>query len=197
MSDVAVWLIRHAESEWNARGRWQGQADPVLSERGRVQADALAQRLKSAGFSALVSSDLLRARETAEIVARAVGLPLCCDARLRERDLGAWSGLTTAEIQERWPAEFTRVQARDPDLRPGGGESIRDVARRARGFFEDLAREGSSGRLGVVAHGGVIRALCDVPPLANATWVKTTLRTLLGVVPAGSTPRALALREEA
>lgn len=197
MSGAAIWLIRHAESEWNAIGRWQGQADPALSERGRAQAGALAGRLQTARFEALVSSDLLRARETAEIVARATGLSLVCDGRLRERDLGAWSGLTTAEIEARWPAELERVQARDPDVRPGGGESIRDVALRARGFFAELAQGGAAGRLGVVAHGGVIRALCDVPPLANATWVKTTLAALL--VGAGAIPKrsGLAIQEEA
>lgn len=198
MSGAAIWLIRHAESEWNALGRWQGQADPALSERGRAQASALAERLASARLEALVSSDLLRARQTAEIVARAAGLPLACDARLRERDLGEWSGLTTAEIQLRWPAELARVQARDPAARPGGGESIRDVALRARGFFEELAREGATGRIGVVAHGGLIRSLCDVPPLANATWVKTTLTALLDrAIVHPPSERGLAAREEA
>lgn len=197
MSPTAVWLIRHAESEWNALGRWQGQADPALSERGRVQAEGLARQLVTARFDVLASSDLLRARETAEIVARAVGLPLACDARLRERDLGAWSGLTTAEIASRWPAEFARVQARDLDVRPGGGESIRDVAARARGFFEDLVGGGTAGRIGVVAHGGVIRALCDVAPVANATWVKTTLAALLRSGSPLPQRSGLVLREEA
>jgi broad specificity phosphatase PhoE len=198
MSGAAIWLIRHAESEWNASGRWQGQADPVLSERGREQAQALARELVSASFEALVSSDLRRARETAEIVSRAIGLPLVCDVRLRERDLGDWSGLTTAEIEARWPAELARVRARDPAVRPGGGESIRDAAARARGFFEELARNGAAGRVGIVAHGGVIRALCDVPPLANATWVKTSLSALLDGGAAGRPARSgRALREEA
>lgn len=205
MSDAAIWLIRHAESEWNALGRWQGQADPALSERGRAQAGMLARRLTPMGFRTLVSSDLLRARETAEIVAAAIGLSLVCDARLRERHLGEWSGLTTAQVQARWPADFERVQARDPLVRPGGGESIRDVALRARGFFEELARAGASGRIGVVAHGGVIRALCDVPPLTNATWVKTTLQALLAAPVArpiaegiaGSPQHGLARQEEA
>jgi probable phosphoglycerate mutase len=197
LSGAAIWLIRHAESEWNALGLWQGQANPPLSQRGRAQAEALASKLRIARFDALVSSDLLRARETAEIVAQAIGLPLVCDARLRERNLGAWSGLTHAEIASRWPVDFARVQARDLDVRPGGGESIRDVALRARGCFEDLARDGASGRIGVVAHGGVIRALCDVPPLANATWVKTTLASLLGAAVAAPQQVGSPLREEA
>lgn len=197
MSGAAIWLIRHAESEWNALGLWQGQANPPLSQRGRAQAEALASKLRIARFDALVSSDLLRARETAAIVAQAIGLPLVCDARLRERNLGAWSGLTHAEIASRWPVDFARVQARDLDVRPGGGESIRDVALRARGYFEDLARDGASGRIGVVAHGGVIRALCDVPPLANATWVKTTLAALLGAAVAAPQQVGSPLQEEA
>ncbi|RIL05071.1 MAG: histidine phosphatase family protein, partial [Proteobacteria bacterium] len=78
----AVWLIRHAESEWNALGRWQGQADPALSLRGREQARALADALAKEDFETLVASDLRRARETAEAIARAAGLALRCDARL-------------------------------------------------------------------------------------------------------------------
>jgi broad specificity phosphatase PhoE len=72
------------------------------------------------------------------------------------------------------------VRARDPDVRPGGGESIRDVARRARGFFADLGASGAGARVAVVAHGGLIRSLCDVPPVANASFVRTTLAALVG-----------------
>lgn len=175
----AVWLIRHAESEWNALGRWQGQADPALSARGREQARALAETLGGAGFETLVASDLRRARETAEEIARAAGLALQCDARLRERHLGAWAGLTSAEIAARWPHDYERVQARDRDVRPGGGESIRDVEARARGFFLELAERSEAARIAVVAHGGVIRALCDVGHVANAAYVRTTLAALV------------------
>lgn len=174
-----IWLIRHAESAWNALGRWQGQADPSLSPRGREQAEELATRLAADRFDALVTSDLARARETADALARATGLVPRLDPRLRERDLGAWAGLTHAEIRARWPAEYARVQERDLAIRPGGGESLRDVAQRSRAFFRDLAGEPPVARVAVVAHGGVIRALCGVPPIPNVHVLRTTLAALL------------------
>ncbi|RIL01341.1 MAG: hypothetical protein DCC71_18090, partial [Proteobacteria bacterium] len=94
------------------------------------------------------------------------------------RHLGAWAGLTGAEIAVRWPRDYERVQARDRDVRPGGGESIRDVERRARDFFRELARGAAGARIAVVAHGGVIRALCGVGHVANAAFVRTTLAEL-------------------
>ena len=177
--DREIWLIRHAESAWNASGRWQGQADPALSARGREQAAALAERVATERFDALVSSDLARARATAETLGRAVGLTPRLDVRLRERDVGTWAGLTRAEIVARWPDEYERVQSRDREIRPGGGESIDDVARRARGFFRELAAERRFARVVVVAHGGVIRSLCDVGPIANAHVVRTSLAAIL------------------
>jgi probable phosphoglycerate mutase len=188
-----VWLIRHAESSWNALGRWQGHADPGLSARGREQARALARALAGAGIGAIATSDLRRARETAVLLGESLGIEPSADPRLRERDLGVWSGLTTPEIAGRWPEEFARVRARDVELRPGGGESIRDVVARARDFFEELAtqRDGAE-RMAIVTHGGLIRALRPVQPVANAAWVCTTLGDLLdGLV---VTPEPLAPR---
>lgn len=186
-----VWLIRHAESVWNALGRWQGQADPGLSARGREQAAALARRLAGAGLEAVVTSDLRRARETAALLADALGLPVEIDARLRERDLGSWSGLTTPEIAGRWPEAFARVQARDPDVRPGGGESLAEVAARARAFLRGLAARPPA-RVALVTHGGLIRTLRPVGPVANATVVRATLGELLAEAPAEGAPPARA-----
>lgn len=175
-----IWLIRHAESEWNAAGRWQGQADPMLSPRGREQAVALAMRIAAERFDLLVASDLHRARETAEVLGRALGLPVRFEVRLRERNVGSWAGLTSAEIAARWPDDLARVQRRDRLFRPGGGESMHDVAVRARAFLRELADEVDLARVAIVAHGGLIRSLChEVGPLANADFVRTTLGALL------------------
>jgi probable phosphoglycerate mutase len=184
----ALWLVRHAESAWNALGRWQGQADPELSPRGRLQAQALAGALAGAGIEAIVSSDLRRARETAEALGRALGLEPTHDARLRERDLGAWSGLTRDEIAARWPEELARVRARDPAFRPGGGESLDDVTRRVGEFLRALAARSEPARVALVSHGGVLRTLRPALVLANAGWVRATLDEL---------ERALAMREGA
>jgi probable phosphoglycerate mutase len=176
-----LWLIRHAESAWNAMGLWQGHADPGLSARGVAQAEALAQALAGEGIEAVVASDLRRARETARALAAALGVEPWHDARLRERDLGAWSGLTTPQIAGRWPDELARVRARDPEFRPGGGESIRDVAVRAGAFFQELVARPGPARWAVVTHGGVIRALrpAVASPVGNAQVVRVRLGALL------------------
>jgi broad specificity phosphatase PhoE len=175
-----VWLIRHAESAWNATGRWQGQADPALSPRGREQAAALADELRREPLALLVSSDLVRARETTLAIARVLGVAPRFDARLRERHAGAWAGRTRAEIAARWPEELDRIGRHDHDARPSGGESFREVAERGRDFFRDLAADSRGGPIAVVTHGGVIRALCGVGPVANAHHVRTTLAELCG-----------------
>lgn len=176
-----LWLIRHAESAWNAMGLWQGHADPALSARGVAQAEALAEALAGAGIGAVIASDLRRARDTARILARALGLEALHDPRLRERDLGSWSGLSTPQIAGRWPGELARVRARDPEFRPGGGESIRDVRRRAGAFFRELAGRAGPASWAVVTHGGLIRALRPpgAPPIANTETLRVGLDELL------------------
>ena len=97
-----VLLIRHGQSEWNADGRWQGQADPPLTDLGRHQALHAARNLGT--VDAIVASDLQRASETALIIADALGVgPVVLEPGLRERDAGEWSGLTRAEIERDWP----------------------------------------------------------------------------------------------
>ncbi|MCL4686223.1 phosphoglycerate mutase family protein [Myxococcota bacterium] len=176
-----LWLIRHAESAWNAMRLWQGHADPGLSARGVAQAEALAERLAGMRIEAIVASDLRRARETARIVAAGLRLEPSHDARLRERDLGSWSGLTTPQIAGRWPEQLARLRARDVDFRPGGGESIRQVTVRAAAFFRELALRPGPARWAIVTHGGLIRALRPdrATPIANAEAVRVTLGELL------------------
>jgi broad specificity phosphatase PhoE len=99
-----ILLARHGETEWNRLGRWQGHADPPLNDLGRRQAEILAEQLAGDTVSAVYSSDLRRARETARIVAERIGLPVTEDSALREIDVGSWSGLTRDEVRERFPA---------------------------------------------------------------------------------------------
>ena len=90
-------LVRHGETDWNAEGRLQGQIDRPLTEFGRRQAKQLAAELEGEELEAIYSSDLARARETAEIVGERLGLPVELDSDLREKDWGTWEGLTAVE----------------------------------------------------------------------------------------------------
>ena len=173
-----IYLARHGETPWNSEGRWQGRTDIALSDIGRQQAAALAARLARLGESLdhVRTSDLSRARETAEIVARALGLPEpVIDPRLRERGFGVFEGLTREECVARYPAEWTRYE-QDRRLHPPGGEPQEDVAARfALAIDEAVAAEQlRSDSLLVVAHGGALRAFLSerfgraFPPVANA-----------------------------
>lgn len=166
-------LIRHAESTWNASGRWQGQADPPLSERGRRQARALGEALCGEGIEHLFASDLRRAAETAAVVGEALGLVPEHDPRLRELDVGDWAGLQREEIEERHPKTLARFEAGDPDTRPGGGETRREIRRRVRSTAAELVRA-HGGCIALVTHLGVIRALRPGAEPANAEFCSVT-----------------------
>ena len=204
MSDAVsartVWLIRHAESEWNATGRWQGQRDPVLSERGREQARRLAATLAGAQLEVIVASDLARARETALIVGDVAGVTPHLDARLRERDLGYWSGLTSVEIVARWPRDLARLRQRDLELRPGGGESLRALHARVAEFVAVLSAWPGDGPLAIVTHAGILRARGITPTPANAAAQSATIGVLRKALAIGAVmkpvPRAQTNDEE-
>jgi broad specificity phosphatase PhoE len=162
-------LVRHAESLWNAEDRWQGQTDVPLSARGEGEAARVGARLAREPFDAIVSSDLSRARSTAEAIVaarRAAGLPseLVTHAGLREMDLGAWCGLPHAEVMSRFPAEVDAL-ARGDDLPIGGhGESLPGFEARVHAALGEVlsqhrADRAKHVRLLVVTHGGCIRAV--------------------------------------
>jgi broad specificity phosphatase PhoE len=135
-------LVRHGETDWNADGRLQGQTDRPLSEFGRRQARRLADELADEGLEAIYSSDLVRARETAEIVAGPLGLPVNLDPDLREKDWGTWEGLTAVERDH---VEFV-------------GESTEAHQERILRALRRISREHDDrGRVLVVTHGGSMR----------------------------------------
>jgi broad specificity phosphatase PhoE len=136
-------LVRHGETDWNSEGRWQGHADIPLNERGRSQAQTLAEDLLAeAGVDIVYASDLARARETAEIVARRLGVEIVFDRDLREIDVGSREGRTWVEIDDRgeWDGEPQEAHA---------DRVLRALCRAAR------AHDG--GRILVVTHGGSVR----------------------------------------
>jgi probable phosphoglycerate mutase len=179
MAGTRLLLIRHGESTWNAEGRWQGQSDPPLSERGRIQARVLALALAEEPIAQVVSSDLARARETATILAEHLALEVEIESRLRELDVGAWSGLGHPEIGRRFGEDLARFRSGDDSVRPGGGESRSEVRVRARHALADLEERHAGSQVAVVTHGGLIWSLAPGMRLANAGFWRTDVRSLL------------------
>lgn len=156
-------VVRHAESTWNAEGRWQGQADPPLSERGRRQAMAATSALCGVGVDLVVSSDLARARQTAELLIAGMGLDtsVLTDPGLREYDAGQWSGLTRDEIAQQWPDQLARFDHGEL-AGPPGGELRRDFDARVRHASErvaTLAIRSQASQVLIATHGGVIHSM--------------------------------------
>ncbi|MCX5732323.1 MAG: histidine phosphatase family protein [Deltaproteobacteria bacterium] len=169
-----LFLARHGETDWNAAGRWQGQTDIPLNERGREQARAIANRLRGEGVSSIASSDLLRARTTAEIVATELRLEVNhVHGDLRERAFGCFEGLTGQEVAAQFPEAWARYLA-DPEPAPPGGESRQALlARLLPAVLSAAAR--LEPPLLVVMHGGAMRALLagylgSMPRPASAAW---------------------------
>ena len=146
-------ILRHGQSEWNAQGKWQGQADPPLTEVGEKQAKAAAQKLLSVckSFDKIASSDLRRARRTAEIIAQVNGGDVSIHKEFRERHAGVWQGLTRSEIEASWPNAI--VDQRWPE----GYESDHSVIQRVVPCLERLKENNKNVLL--IAHAGLIRAL--------------------------------------
>ncbi len=137
----------------------QGHHDSPLTAAGRAQASAAAQRIARFSVSALYSSDLGRANETALPIAKLTGLSPRYDPRLRERKLGIFEGLTEAQIVARYPDEWTRFRERNPDWTVPGGESARERSERTISCLEDLAARHAGETIVAVTHGGVLDGL--------------------------------------
>lgn len=153
--ESTLYLVRHAETDWNTAGRYQGQSDPPLSARGEMQAQHLASSLASIHVSAVLTSPLQRARKTALALAERVGLAAVSDDRLMELGFGKWEGLTQAEVKSRWP-ELLRMWKKAPDQTGfPGGETLHDLRCRVQSFLSDMAQQ--PGPVLAVTHEAVIR----------------------------------------
>ena len=155
-------LVRHGETRWNAERRVQGQTDVPLHDPGRRQIERTAARLASRAFARVYASDLVRVRETAEIIIAASesGPPeLCVDPALREVAFGDFEGMTDTEIRGVVGIPLFFAGMRDLDFRPPGGESYRELLDRSGPFAESLFREHSGDDVLVVGHGAALRAL--------------------------------------
>jgi glucosyl-3-phosphoglycerate phosphatase len=177
---------RHGRTAHNHSGTWQGQLDIPLDEVGREQAAqaarAIADGLPTGEPVTVVSSDLSRARGSAELLGDLAGVPVQLDARLREIDAGRWQGLTRAEIAAAGMAAELDAWRRGEDIRIGGGERRSEAARRCAAAVQEHLAAAPGGTLVVVGHGGVLRGtvltMLGLPPdrwtmvgvLGNAHW---------------------------
>ena len=160
MQATRIIAIRHGETAWNVDGRIQGQLDVPLNETGRWQAERLGRALAaSEQASAVYSSDLLRAWDTARAVAERMGIPQRDALGLRERAFGRFEGKTFPDLEAQHPAETARWRRRDPDWAPPGGESLHDFRSRVLQATEALARQHLGEQIILVAHGGVLDVL--------------------------------------
>lgn len=155
-----LYVARHGETDWNVAGRWQGHTDVPLNSMGRLQAKALADRLRTLPLRAAVASDLSRAQETALIVAGALGFGVpYVDPGLRERSFGPFEGLTRAECASRYPEAWSAWEKNR--VPPGDAETLETLTSRVVTAAERAAREAATDAEGalVVTHGGALRAL--------------------------------------
>jgi broad specificity phosphatase PhoE len=188
-----VLIIRHAQSEWNAVQRWQGWIDVPLNAIGEDQARARGRELADAAVTVptVFTSDLARARRTAELVAEAIGAKVVVDERFRERHGGEWQGRTAAEIDEEWPG--WREQWRRRELTaPPGGESDDEVIERFDIGLAHIASATSDGTDAiVVTHGGMLRLVAvragvharDVVENVGGCWFRYENGTLVAEDP--------------
>lgn len=152
-------LIRHGETDWNTEGRWQGQADVALNETGWRQAREMANAVQEAGIAEIFSSDLLRARQTAQVLADVTGLPLHVDSRLREIHQGEWQGLLISEIRAGY-AQTYQDRLQDPlSFAPPGGETAAQVRQRVVSAVRDILRLHPNETVAVVSHGFTLAVL--------------------------------------
>lgn len=161
MSIKRVMFIRPGETDWNRIGRWQGQVAIPLNEHGRAQAGRLSAFVRNLGLSAMYSSDLRRAKDTAGIICETLEFDPIYDARLRERHMGAWQGLTFNEIREWYPDEYAKLRSDPEGYQIPGGESRKSVRKRVLAAFDAILNGENGENIAVLSHTTAIMILLD------------------------------------
>lgn len=173
-----VTLVRHGQTEWNLLGRFQGCQDSPLTARGVAQASATRKRVQALGAGAVYTSDLLRARRTAELLCP-VGVPLMVEARLRERNFGLFEGKDTSEMQRLYPDEYRQMRQGGADYAIPGGESKADVLARLVSLMEEISVRHAGESVVVVSHGGTLNIALKwalgIPIDRHANWEQHNL----------------------
>jgi len=166
------WLIRHGQTDWNLTGRWQGQSPdaPPLNDTGHAQALAVLNLLPRTSFAAIYSSDLLRAKQTAELIGAPLSLPITFEPRLREMNLGAWEGMLSENIKAQYPHELGEREKNPFDTHAPQGESPREVAERVITAADEIAGKHPNDSILIVSHGVALAVMiCHAQgiPLSN------------------------------
>ena len=152
-------IVRHGETAWNAEHRVQGQLDIPLNDIGMKQAQAVGAALQGEHFDVIYSSDLVRARQTAAPIAGSLALPVSLDMALRERHYGIFERLTYAEVKTRYPEDYARFEAREPDYAFRTGESLKDFSARSIAVVSKIVQSHLDESILVFTHGGVLDKL--------------------------------------
>lgn len=160
LTPTTIILIRHGETDWNIERRYQGQDGPGLNDTGRAQAQQIAEHLQNGSSpTALYSSDLTRAIQTAEVIGAVLNLAPQPDPRLRERHFGAWQGFARDDIAEAYEAYRLRWDAAPLDVAPPDGETWAEVLARFTESLNAIAADHPGETVGVVSHGGSMAIL--------------------------------------
>ena len=170
MTRTTLILVRHGQTDHNLSGRYQGQSDVPMNALGREQIEAVARELAGVPAAAIYSSDLMRSRESALIIGRALGLEPVIAQELRERSFGSFEGLTHEEAAARFPQSWAQRERDSEAWIPPGGESLGELWERVLRFAETLWRRHDAKVFVVAAHGGPMKAiLCDALGAPAAT----------------------------
>ncbi len=153
-----ILLVRHGATNWNDENRIIGRSDLPLSANGVEQATQLANRLSNESIDAILSSNLKRAAETAEIIAEPSGHSVVYDARLRELDFGLWEGLTVRQVEAESPGAFERWKE-NSGLSPPSGESPQAIIDRVQAFNADLKEKHLGKTILIVSHGVILQVM--------------------------------------
>lgn len=152
-------VVRHGQTNYNVQGRYAGSIDIPLNSSGLLQAEQLAKRLMGNSFDLIVSSPLIRARQTAEVINRAFHVPLIICDQFAERNVGVYEGLTREEAKLQYPDLYARECTRQPDDAPTGGETIRQFDMRITSALENLQASYPESKILVVCHGFAARII--------------------------------------
>lgn len=160
-------LVRHGETTWNVEGRYQGQEDTPLSQRGLQQGQLLAEGLRNLPIDLCISSPLQRSYQTCKFCADLHKLPVATDERLLEINHGTWEGVLAKDIEAQYPQEFHQWHTQPHLAQMPGGENLEDVRRRVRAAFDDYAAAYPNQTILVAAHDAVNKAIiCDLLELS-------------------------------